>query len=117
MTWNYRVISHPSWDFGADEGAREYRIHEVFSDETGIIGYSAEGCEPFGESKKDLMIDISYMVKAFEKPVLNVEDMPTTKFGEQNGTKTSTTTAEKNKFKKAEKTTARPTTQPVVVEL
>ena len=82
MTWNYRVISHPSWDFGADEGAREYRIHEVFSDETGIIGYSANGCEPFGESKKDLMIDISYMVKAFEKPVLNVEDMPTTKFGE-----------------------------------
>ena len=25
------------------------------------------------------------MAKAFEKPVLNVEDMPTTKFGEQNG--------------------------------
>ena len=82
MTWNYRVISHPSWDFGTDEGAREYRIHEVFSDETGIIGYSAEGCKPFGESKKDLMIDISYMVKAFEKPVLDVEDMPRTKFGE-----------------------------------
>ena len=110
MTWNYRVISHPSWDFGSDEGAREYKIHEVFSDETGIIGYSAEGCKPFGESKKDLMIDISYMVKAFEKPVLNVEDMPTTKFGEQNGTKTSTATSEKDRPKRAEKTTARPTT-------
>ena len=82
MTWNYRVISHPSWDFAGDKGAREYRIHEVFSDETGIIGYSANGCEPFGESKKDLMVDLSYMVKAFEKPVLNVEDLPTTKFGE-----------------------------------
>ena len=110
MTWNYRVISHPSWDFNGDKGAREYRIHEVFSAETGIIGYSANGCEPFGESKKDLMIDISYMVKAFEKPVLNVEDMPTTKFGEQNGTEASTTTKRKSRLEKAEKTTARPTT-------
>ena len=90
MTWNYRVISHPKYMWDNKKGEREYRIHEVFSDETGIIGYSANGCEPFGESKKDLMIDISYMVKAFEKPVLNVEDMPTTKFGEQNGTETST---------------------------
>ena len=110
MTWNYRVISHPSWDFAGDKGAREYRIHEVFSDETGIIGYSANGCEPFGESKKDLMIDISYMVKAFEKPVLNVEDMPTTKFGEQYGTETSTTAKRKSRPERAEKTTARPTT-------
>ena len=82
MTWNYRVISHPSWDFGADEGAREYKIHEVYSDETGIIGYSAEGMSPFGESKKELITDLSYMAQAFEKPVLNVEDMPTTKFGD-----------------------------------
>ena len=110
MTWNYRVISHPSWDFSGDKGAREYRIHEVFSDETGIIGYSANGCEPFGESKKDLMIDISYMVKAFEKPVLNVEDMPTTKFGEQYGTEASTTAKRKSRLERAEKTTARPTT-------
>ena len=82
MTWNYRVISHPSWDFGADEGAREYKIHEVFSDDTGIVGYSAEGIAPLGESKKELITDLSRMAQAFEKPVLNVEDMPTTKFGE-----------------------------------
>ena len=111
MTWNYRVISHPSWDFSGDKGAREYRIHEVFSDETGIIGYSANGCEPFGETKKDLMVDISYMVKAFEKPVLNVEDLPdASKFGEQYGTKASTTTKRKSRLREAEKTTARPTT-------
>ena len=110
MTWNYRVISHPSWNTWDKEGERIYKIHEVFSDETGIIGYSAEGCKPFGESKKDLMIDISYMVKAFEKPVLNVEDMPTTKFGEQNGTETSTTAKRKSRPERAEKTTARPTT-------
>ena len=110
MTWNYRVISHPSWDFAGDKGAREYRIHEVFSDETGIIGYSARGCEPFGETKEDLIQDMKYMNLAFDKPVLNVEDMPTTKFGEQNGTKTSTATSEKDRPKRAEKTTARPTT-------
>ena len=82
MTWNYRVISHPSWNFNRDEGSREYRIHEVFSDETGIVGYSAEGCEPYGETQEDLVKDMEYMNLAFEKPVLMVEDMPTTKFGD-----------------------------------
>ena len=110
MTWNYRVISHPSWDMNREKGERVYRIHEVFSDETGIIGYSAEGVEPYGETKKELLLDISYMAKAFQKPVLNVEDMPTTKFGEQYGTKTSTTTKRKSRLREAEKTTARPTT-------
>ena len=82
MTWNYRVISHPSWNFSRDEGSREYRIHEVFSDETGIVGYSAEGCEPYGETQEELAKDMEYMSKAFDKPVLKVEDMPTTKFGD-----------------------------------
>ena len=91
MSWNYRVISHPSWDFGADKGAREYRIHEVFSDETGIVGYSAEGCEPYGETQEELAQDIKYMNLAFDKPVLNVEDLPSDKFGEQNGTATAAT--------------------------
>ena len=71
-----------SWDFNGDKGAREYKIHEVFSDETGIVGYSAEGIAPFGESKKELLLDLSYMARAFQKPVLDVEDLPTTKFGE-----------------------------------
>ena len=110
MTWNYRVISHPSWDMRDEKGARVYRIHEVFSDETGIIGYSAQGCEPFGETEEDLVQDMKYMNLAFDKPVLNVEDMPTTKFGEQNGTEASTATSEKDRLKRAEKTTARPTT-------
>ena len=110
MTWNYRVISHPSWDFNGDKGAREYRIHEVFSDETGIVGYSARGCEPFGETQEDLIQDMKYMNLAFDKPVLNVEDLPTTKFGEQYGTETSTATKRKSRLREAEKTTARPTT-------
>tara|TARA_B100000575_G_scaffold143782_1_gene114747 strand:+ start:42 stop:293 length:252 start_codon:yes stop_codon:yes gene_type:complete len=82
MTWNYRVISHPSWDMNREKGERVYRIHEVFSDETGIIGYSAEGIEPYGETKEELNTDLSRMAQAFEKPVLNVEDLPdASKFG------------------------------------
>ncbi len=103
MTWNYRVISHPSWNTWDKEGERIYKIHEVFSDETGIIGYSAEGIAPFGETKKELITDISYMVKAFEKPVLNVEDMPTTKFGEQNGKAGTSIKISRKKVERPEK--------------
>ena len=92
MTWSYRVISHPSWDMRDEKGSRVFRIHEVFSDETGIIGYSAKGCEPFGETKDELVQDMKYMSLAFEKPVLNVEDLPSDKFGEQNGTAANTAT-------------------------
>ena len=82
MTWNYRVISHPSWDMNREKGERVFRIHEVFTDNGKIIGYSAEGVEPYGETKKELITDLSYMAKAFEKPVLNVEDLPdASKFG------------------------------------
>ena len=82
MTWNYRIISHPSWDMGDEKGARVYRIHEVFSDESGIVGYSAQGCEPYGETQEELVRDMHYMSLALEKEVLRVEDLPTTKFGE-----------------------------------
>ena len=75
MTWNYRVISHPSWDLGADEGAREYRIHEVYSDENEIIGYSEDGIEPYGETARELLDDLIRMKLAFEKPELKVEDI------------------------------------------
>ena len=83
MTWSYRVISHPKYMWDNKKGEREYRIHEVFTDNGKIIGYSAEGVEPYGETKKELITDLSYMAKAFEKPVLNVEDLPdASKFGE-----------------------------------
>ena len=117
MTWNYRVISHPSWDMSREKGERVFRIHEVFSDESGIVGYSAQGCQPYGETEEELAQDMKYMNLAFEKPVLRVEDLPSDKFGEQNGAKASATTSEKNRLREAEKTTARPTTQSRVVEI
>ena len=81
MTWNYRVISHPALGLPEEEGNRIYKIHEVYSDESGIIGYSEDGIEPYGESRKDLITDLAYMAQAFERPELKVEDMPTTMFG------------------------------------
>ena len=82
MTWNYRVISHPAWDMSREKGERVFRIHEVFSDENGIVGYSARGCEPFGETEEELARDMEYMNLAIEKPVLRVEDLPSDTFGE-----------------------------------
>ena len=82
MTWNYRVISHPSWDMSREKGERIYRIHEVFSDENGIVGYSANGCQPFGETEEELVRDMHYMSLALEKEVLRVEDLPSDTFGE-----------------------------------
>ena len=82
MTWNYRVISHPALGLPEEEGNRIYKIHEVYSDESEIIGYSEDGIEAYGESAKELLDDLIRMKMAFEKSVLNVEDMPTTKFGD-----------------------------------
>ena len=82
MTWNYRIISHPAWDMSREKGERVFRIHEVFSDESGIVGYSARGCEPYGETEEELAQDMKYMNLAFEKPVLRVEDLPSDTFGE-----------------------------------
>ena len=81
MSWNYRIISHPALGLPEEEGNRIYKIHEVYSDETGIIGYSEDGIEPYGESAKELLDDLIRMKFAFEKPELKVEDMPTTMFG------------------------------------
>ena len=83
MTWNYRVISHPSWGMNREKGERVFRIHEVFTDNGKIIGYSAEGCEPFGETQENLVQDMKHMSLALERPVLRVEDLPdASKFGE-----------------------------------
>ena len=85
MTWNYRIISHPAWNVEVDEGARTYQIHEVYSDESGIIGFTEKGIEPFGESMDELRQDFEHMQIAFTKPVLKVEDLESSQFGENLG--------------------------------
>ena len=86
MTWNYRIISHPAWHFEMDEGARTYQIHEVYTDEGKIIGFTEKGIEPFGETMNELRQDFEHMQLAFTKPVLRVEDLESaSQFGKNLG--------------------------------
>ena len=86
MTWNYRIISHPVWHFEMDEGARVYRIHEVYIDDGEIVGFTEKGMEPFGETINELREDFECMQAAFTKPVLRVEDLEkASHFGESAG--------------------------------
>lgn len=81
MTWNYRIISHPHPGFDENESIRAYQIHEVYSDESGIIGFTERGVEPFGESMDELRSDFEHMALALTKPVLRVEDLECAQFG------------------------------------
>ena len=74
MTWNYRIISHPPNGLGGNEGIRTYQIHEVYTDEGKIIGFTEKGIEPFGESMDELRQDFEHMQMACTKPGRKVED-------------------------------------------
>ena len=86
MTWNYRIISHPPYGVAGNKGTRTYQIHEVYTDEGKIIGFTEKGIEPFGESIDELRQDFANMHAAFTKPVLRVEDLEqASHFGESVG--------------------------------
>ena len=86
MTWSYRIISHPPYGVAGVEGERTYQIHEVYTDEGKIIGFTEKGIEPFGESIDELRQDFANMHAAFTKPVLRVEDLEqASHFGESVG--------------------------------
>jgi len=69
MTWNYRVVKR---GHGEDTF---YGIYEVYYDEDGKPEYITENpIYPIGDSVKELTEDISYMLTAFGKPILNYED-------------------------------------------
>lgn len=85
MTWNYRIISHPPNGLAGNEGIRTYQIHEVYTDNGEIIGFTEKGIEPFGESMDELRQDFEHMQIAFTKPVLKVEDLESAQFGENLG--------------------------------
>ena len=84
MSWNYRIISHPPYGLPGAKGNRTYQIHEVYSDESKIVGFSEKGIDPFGESIDELRQDFEHMKLAFEKPVLQFEDLDNTvsRFGD-----------------------------------
>lgn len=70
MSWNYRMVHHKEETTGEDW----YGIHEVYYNDNGeACLMSDEPCFPTGESKKELMNDISMMTAAISKPVLEYD--------------------------------------------
>ena len=87
MTWNYRIISHPFPGTWAEKPTREYKIHEVYMDGDRLLGYTEQGCAPFGETEEEIKQDFANMQAAFSKPILKVEDLDSriSKFGASRG--------------------------------
>ena len=67
--WNYRVLKTNS------NGYISYSIIEVYYDANDkITGYS-DHMYPYGETDKELKLDISMMLKACRHPALTLEDL------------------------------------------
>jgi len=69
--WNYRIVK------SIKDGEPEYRIVEAYYGEDGrVVGYCK--AEAFGETAKELIADLKYMLKDARKykEILNEADYP-----------------------------------------
>jgi uncharacterized OB-fold protein len=84
--WNYRVIRR---DYKSANGTIEsvVTIHEVYYDDKGVINaWSEDPMSPNGSSLeadeqnalKELSGDIDLMLQAFNRPVINYDELPGT---------------------------------------
>jgi hypothetical protein len=70
MQWNYRVVRV------ADSDDREsYRIHYVYYQDGKVTTVSEVPASPTAEDVLDLKEDIQRMLEAFDKPVLNYDEI------------------------------------------
>ena len=75
--WNYRVIESEGKQFEGIPSGPFYGIHECFYDDIGRVwGCSESSCEPYGETLDELREDFRYMGLAFDKPVINIKNIP-----------------------------------------
>lgn len=75
MSWNYRIVStpYPSEDH---EISRTFEVHEVYYDAEGsVCAVTERNVSPFGETEEELRADMENYKKAFDKPVLRMEDI------------------------------------------
>ena len=72
MSWNYRIIKKKKpTEYKEDY----YRIHEVYYDENdNIMFWSEDSIDPHGLNLDELKYDLDLMYKAFDKPVLYIEN-------------------------------------------
>ena len=75
MTWNYRVIRHKSTS-PAGEGIEWLSIHEVYYCGDKVESWVAAEAAPMGETYEELIQDMAAMQEAFDRPILNAEDIP-----------------------------------------
>lgn len=82
MSWNYRVVRHK---YDATSESDWYAIHEVYYDAGGDIHmWAPEPHWPMGNDAEDLLGEMELMRQAFDKPVLNEEDMPGSSVADDN---------------------------------
>jgi len=74
-TWTYRVMNHRAPGYlGGDEWLE---IREVYYKEDGTIdGWTADACWPAGDTREELISDLSRMLLALAEPVLNEWELP-----------------------------------------
>ena len=67
--WNYRVMLHRSL------GGIRFGIHEIFYNEAGQPhSWTEDPIELNAETLEELKNDLQHMLKAFEQPVLDLDD-------------------------------------------
>ena len=69
MSWNYRVYKRESPIFGEEP---TYDIVEAFYNDDGSLrSITVDGVAPMGDSPEDLAQSLRWMLKAFDKPILD----------------------------------------------
>lgn len=69
-TWNHRVVRHK----GENNEPDWYAIHEVYYDDLGkITGMTVDSASPFGESKNEIKREITNMLAACDKRVIDYD--------------------------------------------
>jgi len=76
--WNYRVMrcAYPPSPGCPGETIHRFAVHEVYYDDDGAIrAWTKESIEPYGETLEELVDDHKRVALAFEKPVLDLDQM------------------------------------------
>jgi len=74
MTWNYRVVRKNVYMGKTVSPEVQFGIHETYYDGDKPTAITTDQMRPYGETLEELKNDLSKMMIALEKPVLNWED-------------------------------------------
>lgn len=67
-TWEYRVVKHTC----EDDGYTHFAIYEVYSN-GGKLSWTVDRKTPCGDSLDELKADLKMMLKACDRPVLELQ--------------------------------------------